>query len=62
MEIEKVKGWLGVVFIVWPIAKALLKGFGVELPDIGLPMDQIGIASQAAGTVLLANAEPIKKK
>ncbi len=58
---ENVQGWIGIVFLVWPIVRVVAKQFGVELPDIGVSGAQVGVASQVVGTYLLAGAMPIGK-
>jgi hypothetical protein len=60
--VENVQGWIGIVFLVWPIVRVIIKQFGVELPDVGVSGAEIGIASQATGTYLLAKAKPIGKE
>jgi hypothetical protein len=63
-EIEKVKGWLGVLLVVWPIVRTVALAFGVHLPDIGLPIGEAAILSQGAGVALMATSPAIvgKKK
>ena len=58
MNSEKVKGWLGVALIVWPLVRAIALAFGVHLPDVNLPVGvgEAAIASQAAGVILAARS------
>lgn len=53
-DIEKVKGWTGVFLMLWPIARLILGGFGVHLPDLGGAGDLLTGASAGVGTTLVA--------
>lgn len=61
-KIEKVKGWLGVFLIVWPMVRAIGLAFGVHLPDIGMPVGEAAILSQGAGVALMASSPALVGK
>lgn len=61
-KIEKVKGWIGVLLVVWPIVRTLGLAFGVHLPDIGMPVGEAAILSQGAGVALMATTPALLGK
>jgi hypothetical protein len=59
---EKLKAWLGVFMVAWPILKFAVQHLtGIPLPDLDGFGDILAIGSQSAGTALLATSEPITK-
>lgn len=62
MNSDKVKLITGLVFILWPIFRAVGLSFGIDLPDIGPDGELIGHFSTLAGAKLLADAPPPAKK
>jgi hypothetical protein len=57
-DADKVKSWIGVFLILWPIARTVLALFGVPLPDLPIPLG-VDLGSQALGTYVLARSQPL---
>lgn len=57
--LKKLKPYLGILAIVYPIVQTLLVAHGVVLPDLG---DIGSVGAQVGGTALLATSDKIAKK
>ena len=57
-SLEKTKGWLGVILVLWPVIRIVAAAAGVPLPDLGIG-ELPAILSQGAGVALLAKSEKI---
>lgn len=59
---QKAKSWIGIFFLVWPIARIVAGAFGVPLPELPVPTDWIAGVSQVAGTYMVATTPSLKKE
>lgn len=61
-SLEKTKGWLGVILVLWPVIRIVAGLAGVPLPDLGMGdvlLNTTQATSQGLGAYLLAKSEKI---